>query len=83
MPILPCINDTKQNVSELLQKAMDAGAQYVIPFFGVTFREGSREYFYKSLDKTFPDLRKQYESEFKDNYNCNSPQAKALYELFY
>ncbi len=42
MPLLPFINDTKENVSAILRQAKDCGASYMLPMFGVTLRKGSR-----------------------------------------
>ena len=83
MPILPFINDTQANVMVLVDQASQVDARYIIPYFGVTLREGSREYFYGQLDRHFPGLKEKYISNFGNAYGCNSPQANALYALFY
>ena len=82
MPILPFINDTMDNVNELLKMAKDSGAQYVIPMFGLTLRVGSREYFYNSLDNSFPNLKKKYMTEFGQCYECYSPRYRQLIDSF-
>ena len=56
MPVLPFINDTTDNIESIIKGAKDSGASYIIPMFGVTLRKGSRDYFYKALDTTFPDI---------------------------
>ena len=43
MPLLPLINDTRENVEAIVRRAKDAGASYILPMFGVTLRSGSRE----------------------------------------
>ncbi len=83
MPVLPFINDTKENITEMVQKAKDCGAKYIMPYFGLTMRNGQREYFYQQLDKHFPGLSEKYAVEFGNNYNCPSPKAKELYNIFY
>lgn len=83
MPVLPFINDSKGNVIEMLKMAKDSGASYVIPFFGLTIRDGQREYFYSQLDKYFPMLRERYEKEFGQKYSCASPNSKELYSVFH
>jgi len=82
MPLLPHINDTADNIEQILMKAKDAGASYVIAMFGVTLRKGSRDYFYSELDKRFPSLKEKYESEYGDLYICNSPNYKILSKTF-
>ena len=83
MPVLPFINDTTGNITEIVQRAKDSGASYIIPMFGVTLRKGSREYFYKALDKKFAGVRSKYESFFGMRYECNSPDYTALTDIFY
>lgn len=81
MPVLPFINDTEENVRAIVARAVTAGAEYIIPYLGVTLREGSREYFYQKLDTCFPGIRQKYEAAFEGKYECQSPNAKALYRL--
>jgi len=83
MPILPYINDTEVHIKELIEKAKISGVKYIIPFFGLTLREGSREYFYKQLDKSFKGVKEKYEKRFGLSYNCNSPNADNLYKLLF
>lgn len=61
-PILPYINDTRENIEGILDYCVQAGVYGIINFgMGVTLREGSREYFYAALDKNFPGMRKKYQ----------------------
>ncbi len=83
MPILPYLNDTHKNISELVDLAKTVDAQYIVPYMGVTLREGSRDYFYQQLNKSFPGLKEKYIQNFGNRYGCNSPKANALYTLFY
>ncbi len=82
-PILPYINDTLDNLRGILQMCKEARVKGIICFgFGVTLREGNREYFYQKLDEAFPKLKKQYIKEFKNSYICNSKYHKYLYDFF-
>ena len=83
MPVLPSITDTTENITEMVTHAADCGVKYILPAFGLTIRDGQREYMYQQFDKHFPNLREQYVSEFGNNYNCPSPRANELYSLFY
>ena len=83
MPILPFINDTEDHINQLINKIIESGARYIIPFFGLTLRDGSREYFYEQLDKSFPGIKEKYINRFGQSYNCNSPNADKLYHLIY
>lgn len=77
-PILPFINDTPENIKEIIYQAHLANANFIYPMFGVTLRDRQREYFYTQLDKLFPSLKEHYVKQFGNNYLCNSPR---LYEL--
>ena len=83
MPVLPFINDTKENIENILKKAKDSGASYIIAMFGVTLRKGSREYFYQVLDRQFPNMKERHQSTFGEQYICNSPNYKILEDTFY
>ena len=83
MPLLPFINDTEKNIRELIEKAHLAGAKYIIPYYGVTLREGSREYFYNELEKSFPNLKEKYQKSFGNKYSCIPPRVKRLYSITY
>lgn len=83
MPILPFINDSIEDIEEVIEKAADAGASYIIPMFGVTLRKGSRDYFYKQIENIFPKMSKRYGTYFADRYECISPNAHYLNEAFY
>lgn len=82
MPLLPFVNDTKENLETILKMAKDAGASYIMPMFGMTLRKGSRDYFYQELDNSFGGLKERYVSTFGDQYVCNSPRAIELERLF-
>lgn len=82
MPVLPFINDTETHIKDLIDKAIDSGAQYILPSFGLTLREGSREYFYSQLDKSFEGVKTKYIKTFGLSYGCSSPNSDNLYKLF-
>jgi DNA repair photolyase len=83
MPVLPFINDTHKNVMAMVDAAKRADAGYILAYFGVTLREGSREFYYDQLDRRFPGLKEKYIQQFGEQFGCSSPQANALYTLFY
>ena len=83
MPILPFINDTKENIQTIIRRAKDSGASYILPMFGVTLRKGSREYFYSALDKNFPGIKAGYQRYFGNQYACYSSHYKELSDVFF
>ncbi len=81
-PLLPFINDTEDNLSELLEMCADSGVHGVITFgFGLTLRDGDREYFYRALDRHFPGLKRRYAETYGNAYELPSPNEKALNAL--
>lgn len=82
MPLLPYINDTENNILEMVHKAHKAGAKFIYPMFGLTMRKGQREHLYKMLDLDFPDISNNYRSMYHNNYVCNSIHSRRLSALF-
>ena len=81
-PILPFINDTRENIEGLLDYCLQAGVQGILLFdVGLTLREGDREYFYQALDRDFPGIRQKYVSTYGNAYDIPSPHAKELMAL--
>lgn len=83
-PILPFLNDTEENIREILNCCADAGVKGIIQFgMGLTLREGNREYFYEKLDKHFPGLKARYIQTYGNAYELPSPRAGALDRVFH
>lgn len=83
MPILPYIEDSKENIAQIVDKANQYGVKSIVPSFGVTLRDRQRAYYYKELDKKFPGLRQKYEKRYKNYYGCSCNNYKALKQVFY
>lgn len=82
-PILPFINDTKENIEGILDYCIQAKVYGIINFgMGVTLREGNREYFYAALDKHFPGMREKYHRKYGYSYELQSDRNGELMELF-
>ena len=80
-PLLPFINDTKENVEGIVDYCAQAGVHAIICFgIGLTLREGNREYFYDALDRSFPGIKQRYIKTFGYSYMVNSPQSHVLYQ---
>jgi DNA repair photolyase len=82
MPILPFIEDTEDNIINILRLAKENGARFVYPAFGMTLREGNREYYYEKLDRYFPGIKERYIKKYDERYNCASPRAGKLWYVF-
>ncbi|WP_027728978.1 radical SAM protein [Treponema sp. C6A8] len=84
-PLLPFINDTKENIDGIIDYCVRAGVHAIISFgIGLTLREGNREYFYAALDRSFParpgemSLKERYIKTFGYSYEVNSPHNHEL-----
>ncbi|MDR0862455.1 MAG: radical SAM protein [Oscillospiraceae bacterium] len=81
-PILPFINDTRENIEGLLDYCVRAGVRAIVYFgAGVTLRDGDREYFYRALDRHFPALKRKYIERYGNAYVCNSDNDAELSAL--
>ena len=81
-PILPFLNDTEENLRGLLDGYIKSGVYGILcPGFGVTLREGNREYFYEKLSEHFPGLQERYQHQFGFSYECRSPRNGRLSEI--
>ena len=83
-PILPYINDTKENIEGILRYCVRAKVHGIICFgMGMTLREGDREYYYAALDRHFPGLKERYQRRYGHAYEVPSDRNGELMELFY
>lgn len=82
-PILPFINDTEENIAEILEYCIQAEVRGIICFgMGMTLRQGNREYFYSQLDRLFPGIKEKYMRSYGTQYILNSPNSQSLMDLF-
>ncbi|HEX3023314.1 MAG TPA: radical SAM protein [Lachnospiraceae bacterium] len=82
MPILPFINDSKENILGIVHRAKEVGAKFIYPAFGVTLRTNQRDYYFDKLDEQYPGLKDRYIKKYGVRYQCGIPNAKAIYEMF-
>jgi len=82
-PVLPFINDTEENTRGILDYCVKAKVKGVLNFgFGLTLREGNREYFYAKLDERFPGIKEKYIRQFGNSYVCDSLNNARLTAIF-
>ncbi len=83
-PLLPYLNDTKENLIGILDLCEEAGVRGILCFgIGVTLRAGDREYFYKKLDTFFPGLSEKYRKKYGDAYWMPSDCSGELMDYFH
>ncbi len=83
-PILPFINDNKDNLDGILNYCIEAKVYGIICFgMGLTLRNGNREYFYSKIDKIFPNMSDKYKKIYGNSYVIGSPNNDKLMDYFY
>lgn len=84
MPVLPFLEDSEENVKEIIRLTAEAGGRFIYPAFGVTLRQNQREWYYDKLNELFPGqgLVEQYIKRYGNYYECRSPKAKKLWAVF-
>lgn len=85
-PLLPFINDTKENLEGIVDYCIRAGVHSIICFgFGLTLREGNREYYYAALDRLaardskFAGMKERYIQKYGYRYQVTSPHNQKLW----
>ena len=78
-PVLPLINDTKENIRTLLEACVGAGISG-IQTLGLSFmyRASERENFYGTLEKQFPGMTERYRELFGQANELVSPARDEL-----
>ncbi len=82
MPVLPFLEDSIENVSQIVERARQSGAGYILPAFGMTLRDRQRLYYYNRLDGLFPGIRSEYEKKFGNQYYAPANRSHKLEEFF-
>lgn len=84
MPVLPFLEDNKENILTIIERAEQAGAKFIYPAFGVTLRNNQREWYYDKLNTLFPGegYVEKYQKQYGTYYECRSPKAKELWNFF-
>ncbi len=82
-PILPYINDSRENINRILDFCIESNVHGIICFgMGLTLRQGNREYFYRKLDENFTGLKEKYVEKFGDSYAVTSENNNELMRIF-
>jgi DNA repair photolyase len=82
MPMLPFITDTEENIRQIVTKAAEAKAAYLLPAFGMTLRDKQRTYFFDKLQQYDPKILALYQKYYRGQYGFQSPAQNKLSGLF-
>ena len=84
-PLLPFINDTRENIEGIVDYCVRARVKAIICCgIGLTLREGNREYFYAAIDRAashdsrFVGIKENYQKSFGYSYMVSSPHEHEL-----
>lgn len=81
-PILPFINDTRDNIEGLLSYCTTAKVKGILQFgMGLTLRDGDRQYYYQQLERFLPGMVERYVRTYQEQYELPSPNEKELMDL--
>lgn len=76
MPILPGLSDSQAQIHDLVQRASDAGAQFIC-FGGLTLRPGrQKEGYYELLRAQWQHLLRGYDRAYGRNLASGAPDAR-------
>ena len=81
-PLLPFINDTEENIIQMVKMAHECHAKFIHCYFGVTLRDRQRDYFYQALDRSFPGIKEKYLKRYGNRYQCMSKNKQHLEYIF-
>ncbi|WP_346899018.1 SPL family radical SAM protein [Clostridium sp. UBA7503] len=85
MPILPFINDSEDNIRNIVREAHNSGAKFIFAYgMGLTLRGNQRAYYYEQLSRLFQkeNLVIKYIHTYGDKYECESFNSKKLWKIF-
>lgn len=81
-PLLPFINDSEENIKEIVRLTAEHGGKFIYTMFGVTLRDNQRDYYYDKLDHNFPGLKEKYIKTYGDKYSCSIPDVFRKVKVF-
>ncbi len=77
MPILPGIGDTEDNLKQIIMKAKEVKAEFILPG-GLTLKPGKNKQEYLSvIRQNFPDLLPLYQDLYGNNNKYGSPNSRS------
>lgn len=76
MPIVPMLEDSDENLEDVIRNASEAGVDYVLFAPGVTLRDKQADFFLTRLQQVYPQIY----PEFVKNFGPKSPPNKNYYE---
>lgn len=76
MPVVPFLTDRTDDLEDLVKKAVQAGADYIMFDSGMTMRDAQALWFLNNLQKRFPQALPYYERLYEFVYDPESYQGR-------
>lgn len=77
-PLLPGISDDEEHIEEVVQRAREAGAQFVL-HGGLTLKRGvQRDRYFEALELHYPNLVSSYEEWYSESQSPDSEYARQV-----
>ncbi len=66
-PIIPYLLDDENNIREVIRKASENGAEYLLPGAGMTLRNNQKTRWLELLKENWPELIEKYEKLYRES----------------
>ena len=70
-PIIPYLLDDDNNIREVIRKASENGAEYLLPGVGMTLRNNQKTRWFELLKENWPELIEKYEKLYGESQEPN------------
>lgn len=80
-PTLPFLTDNEEEIKSIVKGAYSAKAKFIFSLYGMTMRDGQREYFYEHLKRFAPELVSRYQNTYGLSYICESPYKNSCEKI--
>ncbi len=81
-PIIPFVNDTEENILDILRRSEEAGSRFVYPTFGIVVYHYQIAHFHELIDNEYPGLKNIYMDTFGQKQSLTSINAAKLKKTF-
>ena len=81
-PQLPFLMEDRQHIEGIIEGAVKSDASFIIPAFGMTLRDGNREYYYNKLKDFTPGLVDKYIKRYGNDYGVGIVNYKKVKPYF-
>lgn len=83
MPQIPFLMEDREHLENIIKACKTYDVQFIYPAFGMTMRDGQREYFYNKLEAYDKSLVPKYKKRYGDNYQASCVNSKKMYQYFH